>query len=330
MVRRETVSRLAQLAALNTPPTQTLWRQQQTHCGVARRTGCEDAVATPRVFPAATPGPSEPITEDLSVPPHTMKPASRDAVDKLRLDGAPTPRSWVARMTKRSAPTCAGKSAPVAGGPTGRHVVSEFTSDDQWRSLQTFVAAYLAGMVHPRDVFTISPRSAVTPPLVEFWCDAAGRLWFSVGARSWSDEKDAAIQVLREHLNQAAAQTIGVLRSVADLNEPSDLRLSGSGPASAVAMLATGGFTSGDGSGPTRNAALQARVSADIDVEGDPIEAAARAVGDGVFANTRSGSIAAIACAAALARLRTWVDPFSATPKSGYLVGGGTPKARNA
>lgn len=37
--------------------------------------------------------------------------ASRDAVDKLRLDGAPTPRSWVARMTKRPVPTGAGRSA---------------------------------------------------------------------------------------------------------------------------------------------------------------------------------------------------------------------------
>jgi hypothetical protein len=37
--------------------------------------------------------------------------ASRDAVAKLRLDGTPTPRSWVARMTKRPVPTGAGKSA---------------------------------------------------------------------------------------------------------------------------------------------------------------------------------------------------------------------------
>jgi hypothetical protein len=55
-------------------------------------------------------------TEDLSVSPHTMKSASRDAVDKLRLDGAPTPRSWVARMKKRPAPTGASKSAPAVGG----------------------------------------------------------------------------------------------------------------------------------------------------------------------------------------------------------------------
>src|SRR5208337_3888794 len=41
--------------------------------------------------------------------------ASRVAVAKLRLDGTPTPRSWVARMTKRPAPTGAGKSASRSG-----------------------------------------------------------------------------------------------------------------------------------------------------------------------------------------------------------------------
>jgi hypothetical protein len=40
--------------------------------------------------------------------------ASRVAVAKLRLDGTPTPRSWVARMTKRPAPTGVGKSASRA------------------------------------------------------------------------------------------------------------------------------------------------------------------------------------------------------------------------
>jgi hypothetical protein len=35
---------------------------------------------------------------------------------KLRLDGTPTPRSWVARMTKRRAPTLPGKSASPCGG----------------------------------------------------------------------------------------------------------------------------------------------------------------------------------------------------------------------
>ena len=163
------------------------------------------------------------------------------------------------------------------------------------------------------------------PPLVEFRCDAAGRLWFSVGALAWSDEDDAAVQVSREDPNQVATQTVGVLRSVADLNEPGDLRLSGSGPASSVAVLARGGFMGGDDSDSARKAALHARMSADIDVQGDPIEAAARAVGDGAFAKTKSGSIAAIACARELARLRSWVDPFSGTPKTGYLVGGMPP-----
>lgn len=41
--------------------------------------------------------------------------ASRDTVAKLRLGGAPTPRSWVARMTKRPAPTGVGKSVPLSG-----------------------------------------------------------------------------------------------------------------------------------------------------------------------------------------------------------------------
>lgn len=36
---------------------------------------------------------------------------SRDVVAKLRLDGTPTPRSWVARMTKRLTPNGVGKSA---------------------------------------------------------------------------------------------------------------------------------------------------------------------------------------------------------------------------
>jgi hypothetical protein len=40
-----------------------------------------------------------------------IRSASRDAVVKLRLDGTPTPRSWVARMTKRPTPTGVGKSA---------------------------------------------------------------------------------------------------------------------------------------------------------------------------------------------------------------------------
>ncbi|HYZ66458.1 MAG TPA: hypothetical protein VE666_01400 [Mycobacterium sp.] len=202
--------------------------------------------------------------------------------------------------------------------------MTSYTSDDQWRSFQTFVAAYLAGMLHPRDVFSISRRSAVMPPLVEVRCDAAGRLWFSIGALSWSDEDDAAVQVARAEPNQVAAQTVDVLRGIPDLTDPGELRLSGSGPASSVAVLAKAGFMSGDFTEPARKAALHARMSADIDVEGDAIDVAARAVGGRAFAGTRSGSIASIAFAAELARLRSWVDPFSPTPKTGYLVGGGS------
>ncbi len=63
-------------------------------------------------------------------------------------------------------------------------------------------------------------------------------------------------------------------------------------------------------------------MAADIDVDGDAIEASARAVGDRAYAGTNNGTIAAQAAAGTLARLRTWVDPFRATPQTGYLVGG--------
>ncbi|MBS9535463.1 hypothetical protein KIH27_17905 [Mycobacterium sp. M1] len=199
--------------------------------------------------------------------------------------------------------------------------MSEYTSNDQWRSFQTFIAAYLAGMVHSRDVFTISRKSAVAPPLAEFRCDAAGRLWFGMGALAWSDEDGETIGIAREKVNKVAAQTVQVLREVAHLGDPSELRLSGSGPASSVSVLARAGFMTGDAE-PTRQAVLQARMSADIDVEGDAIDAAAREVGQRAFAGTHSGSTASIAFAAALAGLRSWVDPFSPTPKTGFLAGG--------
>lgn len=207
--------------------------------------------------------------------------------------------------------------------------MSEFTSDAQWRSFKTFVAAYIAGMLHPRDVFTISRESAVAPPLVEFRCDAAGRLWFSLGAHSWSDEEGAAVEVPRTEPNEVAAYTVQALREHAKLDDPSELRLSGTSPASAVAAMAKGGFMSGDGGDPLREAVLHARMSADIDVDGDAIDAAAREAGNRAFAATKSGSIASIAAARELARLRSWVDPFSPTPTTGYLVGGGSPKRRS-
>jgi hypothetical protein len=202
--------------------------------------------------------------------------------------------------------------------------MSQYTTDDQWRSFQTFVAAYLAGMLHPRDVFTISRRERVAPPLVEFRCDTVARLWFSIGDLAWSDEDGAAIQVRREDANQVAAQTVSKLRELAKVADPNELRLSGSGPASSVAVLAQGGFLSGgrpEEVHPARKAAQAARMAADIDVEGDAIEASARAVGDRAYAGTKNGTIAAQAAAGTLARLRTWVDPFSPTPRTGYLVG---------
>ena len=44
--------------------------------------------------------------------------------------------------------------------------MSAFSIDDQWRSFQTYIAAYLAGMLHRRDVLTIARAVAVAPPLV--------------------------------------------------------------------------------------------------------------------------------------------------------------------
>ena len=203
--------------------------------------------------------------------------------------------------------------------------MSQFSIDDQWRSFQTFIAAYLAGMLHPRDVFTLSRRTAVAPPLVEFRCQPDGGLRFSIGDLAWSDEPGDFVIVRREDVNQVAAQTVELLRGLDGIEGPADVRVSGSGPASSVAVLARAGFLSfGDPSKihPARLAAQVARMKADIDTEGDPIEAAARAVGSRAFRQTRSGSIAAIAAAKELARLRALVDPFSETPEGGYQVGG--------
>lgn len=202
--------------------------------------------------------------------------------------------------------------------------MTTYTSDNQWRSFQTFVAAYLAGMLHHRDVFTISRRQSVSPPIAEFRCDTAGRLWFSIGALAWSDAEDAAVQVRREDANKVAAQTVSLLRGLEKIDGPEKLRVSGSGPASSVAVLAQGGFLAGgnpDEVDPPRIAAQAARMAANIDVQDDVIEAAAREVGDRAFAGTKNGSIAAQAAAGALARFRTWSDPFSETPTTGYLVG---------
>jgi hypothetical protein len=49
-----------------------------------------------------------------AVPPRTVDLFHEIAVAKLRLDGTPTPRSRVARMTKWRAPTGVGKSASRA------------------------------------------------------------------------------------------------------------------------------------------------------------------------------------------------------------------------
>lgn len=201
--------------------------------------------------------------------------------------------------------------------------MGRFSSDDQWRSFRTFVAAYLVGMLHPLDILTLSRRTTVSPPLVEFRWLPNGLLRFSVGDRAWSEEPGEFLPFRRADFNWAAVQTVEVLRSVDGIDEPRDLRLSGSGPASSVAALASGGFLSGDPDKvhPARMAAHRARMEAGIDIDGDVIEAEARAAGDRAYASMKNGSIAAIAAARTLAELRTWTDPFSPTPQSGYLVG---------
>jgi len=185
--------------------------------------------------------------------------------------------------------------------------MSTFSVDDQWRSFQTYIAAYLAGMLHPRDVFTIARAAAVAPPLVEFRYQAPEVLRFAMGDLAWSDVPGDFTSVRVQDANRVARETVELLRGVDGIDDPGALRVSGSGPASSVAVLAKGGFLSAggpEGVHPARSVALAARVVADIDVDGDPIEAAARAVGSRAFAATRSGSIAAIAAAKELARLR--------------------------
>jgi hypothetical protein len=203
--------------------------------------------------------------------------------------------------------------------------MSQFNADDQWRSFQTFVAAYLVGMLHPRDVFTVSRRNSVAPPLVEMRCDSGGSLRVSIGDCGWDDGDEASVEIRREDANGVAARVVNLLRGLEGVVDPADLRVSGSGPASSVAVLAKGGFLSGgrpDQVHPARRAAQAARMAAMIDVEGDLIEAAARDVGDRAFAAIKNGTIAAQAAAGELARLRSWVDPFSPTPTTGFLVGG--------
>ncbi len=150
-------------------------------------------------------------------------------------------------------------------------------------------------------------------------------LRFSIGDHAWSDEEGSSLPFSRQDANQIASKTVELLRGLDDVDDPSALRVSGSGPASAVSVLATGGFLSfsrPDEAHPAQRAALAARMTATIDVDGDVIEAAAREVGERAFVATKNGSIAAIAAAAQLARLRTWVDPFTPTPQTGYMAGG--------
>jgi hypothetical protein len=81
---------------------------------------------------------------------------------------------------------------------------------------------------------------------------------------------------------------------------------------------------SGDLTDPLRRAAQETRMKADVDLEGDVIDAEAREEGNKAFKATISGSIAAMVFANALADHRDWIDPFSVTSRTGYMVGGGT------
>ena len=119
-----------------------------------------------------------------------------------------------------------GQERPVHRGPRdGSFLMTQFSTDDQWRSFQTFVAAYLAGMLHPHDVFTISRRAKVSPPLVEFRCETNGVLRFSVGDRARSDDAGDFIRVRRDDANQVARRTVELLRAPiphGGLHRPSD------------------------------------------------------------------------------------------------------------
>ena len=187
--------------------------------------------------------------------------------------------------------------------------MSRLSTDDQWRSFQTFVAAYLAGMLNPRDFFTISRRGTDGPPVVEFGCGDDGTLHCITRSR---DEAGESVPVGREGADRVARQTVRWLRGLDGVEEPGALRLRGSGPASSVSALASGGFMrlGPDGADPARYAALAARMTAHIDTEGDVIQAAARAAGSEAFRATGSGSIAAIVAANKLRELRSWVDLF--------------------
>lgn len=191
----------------------------------------------------------------------------------------------------------------------GKIAESQTAFDDQWRSFQTFVAAYLAGMLDPRDFFTISRRRATGPASVEFGCGEDGTLRCITRC---GDEAGESVPVRREDADRYARETVRWLRGLDGVDEPGALRLRGTCPASSVSALASGGFMrlGPDGADPARRAALAARMTANIDTEGDVIQAAARAAGSEAFRATGSGSIAAIVAAKKLSELRSWVDLF--------------------
>lgn len=79
--------------------------------------------------------------------------------------------------------------------------------------------------------------------------------WLGLGPQSWSAEDGATLRIPREKINQVAAQTVRMLHKNGD--DPRELCLSGSGPASSVTVLARSGFMNDDLSDPARQAAYQ-------------------------------------------------------------------------
>src|SRR6476620_9665698 len=62
--------------------------------------------------------------------------ASRDAAAKLRLDGTPTPRSWVARMTKRPGTNRCRQECLPCGGPNEGRAMTDTTKPNGDRERQ--------------------------------------------------------------------------------------------------------------------------------------------------------------------------------------------------
>lgn len=98
---------------------------------------------------------------------------------------------------------------------TGKIAESQAALDDQWQSFETFVAVYLAGMLDPRDFFTISQRGTDGPPVVEFGCGEDGALRC---IRRRSDEAGESALVRREDADRVARGRSGGAASTGSTN----------------------------------------------------------------------------------------------------------------